>query len=787
MKITKAFVFLSLFCFAGTLNSVAKVLDIYVGNIPEDEIDHIDEAKTFAHLQQAIDYAYKNSDTDITINLFDGEHRITAPIIIDSRLNGLSIKGSSSANVTLKGSSPLELKWKKYKGEIFVASLDPSVSFDQLIVNGKKQTLARYPNYNEDGGYWQGYAADAIAPERIKNWKQPEGAIFNAMHGGRWGGFHYHITGIDEDGEAILEGGVQNNRPSSPHKEYRMVENVMEELDAPGEWYVDKTKHKLYYYPSPDLKLKKARCEGVILKSLIELKGSESKPVRNITIQGIKLTHTQRTIFEEYTPLLRSDWSIYRGAALFIEGAEYCSINNCEFSDLGGNAIFVSGYNTNINISRNHIHDCGASAICFVGEASAVRSPAFQYGKYVPLSEMDTVWGPKTNDYPHNCTANDNLIHRIGRYEKQTAGVQIAMAMNITVSNNSIYDVPRAGINVGDGTWGGHIIEYNDVFNTVLETSDHGAFNSWGRDRFWHPKREVMNQMTTDNPNMPYWDAVNTTVIRYNRFRCDHGWDIDLDDGSTNYHIYSNVCLNGGIKLREGFARVVENNVMINNTVHTHVWFEKSEDVIHRNILFASYKDVGCAGWGRSIDYNLFPNQVSLLKAQVYDIDEHSAYGEPQFIDAENLDYRVADESPALALGFMNFPMTEFGVKAPELKALAKTPEIPHIKAATELEKAGSQSIEWLRADIKSVDSPEEQSAYGLNTTDGVIVKKIGAHSIVGASGLKRGDVILNVEGEKIIDVIHLLNFLKENNTLADLDLIIMRNQAEMPLTIKIK
>ena len=40
--------------------------------------------------------------------------------------------------------------------------------------------------------------------------------------------------------------------------------------------------------------------------------------------------------------------------------------------------------------------------------------------------------------------------------------------------------------------------------------------------------------------------------------------DIDLDDGSSNYHIYNNICLNGGLKLREGFYRTVENNIIIN-------------------------------------------------------------------------------------------------------------------------------------------------------------------------------------------------------------------------------
>ena len=68
------------------------------------------------------------------------------------------------------------------------------------------------------------------------------------------------------------------------------------------------------------------------------------------------------------------------------------------------------------------------------------------------------------------------------------------MCQDIKVSHNTIYDVPRAGINISEGTWGGHIIGYNDVFNTVKESGDHGSFNSWGRDRYWHPNRKDMDQ-----------------------------------------------------------------------------------------------------------------------------------------------------------------------------------------------------------------------------------------------------------------------------------------------------
>jgi hypothetical protein len=81
-------------------------------------------------------------------------------------------------------------------------------------------------------------------------------------------------------------------------------------------------------------------------------------------------------------------------------------------------------------------------------------------------------------------------------------------------------------------------------------------------------------------------------VIQNNRMRCDHGWDIDLDDGSSNYIIRNNLCLNGGIKLREGVNRVVENNILINNSFHPHVWFKNSNDVFKHNIVTTAYQPI---------------------------------------------------------------------------------------------------------------------------------------------------------------------------------------------------
>ena len=745
--------------------------------------DTIDEA-----IRMATELRTKQQTHPIIIHVSEGNYYLDDTILITPLLNNLQIIGEGADKVSLKGSKPLELVWEKHSDHIMVSKVDNDLIFDQLFVNGNKQVLARYPNYDENGGHWQGHAADAIAPERLKTWSQPMNAVFHVMHAGEWGGFHYEISEVDVNGEAILKGGHQNNRTSAGlHQKYRMVENVFEELDSPGEWFLDKNMSLLYYWPTDDVDLNNDLIEVTRLKHLIDIKGDESSSVKDILITGIHFEHTQRTIMEDYEPLLRSDWTIYRGGAVFLENAEDVIIKDCEFSNLGGNVIFLSNFNDNVQLTGNHIHDCGASAISFVGSPTAVRSPSFQYADFIEKAALDTVRGPLNNNYPRNCLVDDNLIYRIGRLEKQTAGVEISMAMAISVSNNSIYDVPRAGINVSEGTWGGHIIEYNDVFSTVLESGDHGAFNSWGRDRFWHPDRAVMDAMVEEHPDMPLWDAVETTVIRNNRFRCDHGWDIDLDDGSSNYEIYNNLCLNGGIKLREGFYRTVENNIIINNGFHPHVWFKNSGDIFRRNIVMTDHKDIRLQAWGKEVDYNIFTDEKSLLKSKESGTDTHSVFEMPKFINPEDGDFRVQNNSKAVAIGFKNFPLNSFGVKKPELRALAKTPEIPELLLSSTKGNLHTETMEWLGGYLKNMETLAERSASGLSRTAGVIIVELEANSILDNSALQKGDVIIDGEGQEINGLLDLKKVIQEHTWKGVLNLKVFRNQKDMDLQIQIK
>ena len=311
-------------------------------------------------------------------------------------------------------------------------------------------------------------------------------------------------------------------------------------------------------------------------------------------------------------------------------------------------------------IKSCHIHDTGASGVCFVGDPKAVRNPLFEYGQTQDLTKIDRTPGPLSDNYPADCTIADCLIHGIGRVERQPAGVQISMSMGITVRDCSIYDCARAGININEGTWGGHLIERCDIFDTVLETGDHGSFNSWGRDRYWasHHRGVSMPEVQKD-PKLPFLDAMKPTVIRdsrwrCNRMRCDHGWDIDLDDGSSNYEIYNNLLLHGGLKFREGYGRKAYNNIMVNCGFHPHVWFDASGDSFHSNIVMAGHADIGMPGyWGKCVDGNLFTSAADLAKARSSGCDVRSLAGDPLFMAPATGDFRVKDGSPALALGFI--------------------------------------------------------------------------------------------------------------------------------------
>ncbi len=777
--------------------SAGNSVDFYVSPDGNDYHPGTQDAPyaTLQKAQDAVRAAKRSNQESLTVYLRGGKYCLKEPLVFTAEDSGWEMLPVEFTAYTgeipiISGGTTLNLHWEIHRDGIMKAAVDYDLEIDQLFVNANCYRMARFPNFDPVAKFFGGTSGDAIAPERVQRWSDPIGGYLHALHEAMWGSKHYRIVGVEATGAFTLQGGWQENRGGDfdPffrggfHKDYLFVENIFEELDAPGEWFYDQKKKVLYANPLPDDDLNHAAIIAAGLKELVIFTGSQKEPVKHIQIKGLHFQHTKRVFMEPYERLLRGDWSIARLGAVRLENAEDCKIADCVFADLGGNGVFISRYNRRISVEGNRFTRLGESAVCLVGDSNAVRSPAVEYSHTLPQDEIDLLPGPRSREYPAFCMVHNNLMHQLGRVGKQTAGVFISMAEEITVSHNTIYDVPRAAICINDGCWGGHVIEYNDAFDTVRESGDHGPFNSWGRDRYWKTSYNGGRDIEPFAKERCLLDNYKTTHIRNNRFAHagGHSWGIDLDDGSSNYRVYDNLCLGMGVKLREGFFRRVENNIIIDGFGGFHIWFPDCDDVISHNI-FVSEKpyqfiraNPHCA---KEFDFNLFYNDhgdititgvdsdMNFEQWQAKGLDRHSLFADPMFVDAENGDYRVSPDSPALKLGFKNFAMNQFGVMKP-----AFSEELNHkprsyksVKTEPAIHSSrDSTPMQWLGATVKNLIGESEKSAAGIGREIGVLVMNVPSGSKAAEAGFQAGDVILRM-GEERVDSIADLARLSQN------------------------
>lgn len=435
-----------------------------------------------------------------------------------------------------------------------------------------------------------------------------------------------------------------------------------------------------------------------------------------------------------------------------------CEVNDCDFVNVGGNAIFLNGANTGNRISGCHFKDSGASGVCFVGELQAVRNGFADFNSKQPaLGQLDLTPGPQTDDYPMECSVSDCLMENLGRVEKQSAGVTIHMSRRITVSHCSIHHLPRSGINIGDGCWGGHIIDGCDVYDTVLESGDHGSFNSWARDRWWGLD---LNGGTWDD-KLAVLDAMEPTTLRNSRWECLHGWDIDLDDGSTNYLIENNLLLNGGLKLREGYHRTVRNNLIPTNGFHFHVWPADSDDnIVTRNITSGGYTgNVQLpANWGLHCDSNFVHRAEQTVgpatrMQEISGYDVRSIMGDAMFRDAANGDWTLLPDSPAIThLGFKPFPLDQFGVRNPRLKRAADAAYAAFHSVKNAVGPRDGTVVDFMGGKVKNLEV-SEKNRLGMTAVTGVLVVDAPSGSALQIAHLVQDDVILSWDEAPVPDV----------------------------------
>ena len=681
----------------------------------------------------------KRGTAPIKVVVSEGTYYLEMPLTFlpeDSGTNTAPVVFAASAGhrVTMSGGRRLACDWTPYRGGIMMSEVPPGLTFTQLFVNGRRQIRARYPNYDPSlpgkSGYIQ--AAGPIpagtpnpfagadedmtfstqAPRGIRfdpstlskrKWSNLRDAEIHIFQAAYWGNLQWRISGIDFATNSIWfgDGGQQigakwSKKPAVLNqKSLFFIDNVFEELDAPGEWFLDIRKNILYYYPERETDLRTAVVEVPVLEHVVRFSGTQESPVHDISLQGFRIAHTTTTYLKSYDVPSLSDWAIHRGGAVFVEGTRNCFVEACWFDAVGGNAVFVNNYNRGFSVSGCKVTEAGDSAICFVGD-------------------LEKTVGTQCA-FPYECQANNNLIYDCGFFGKQIAGVYISRAKRITASHNLMYNLPRAAICIGDGTWGGHVVEYNETHDTVRETSDHGPFNAWGRDRGW-TLAQSHGPYTADR-SLDAWealvDAMEPIIVRHNFFNEKSGWGLDLDDGASNYEIYNNISIGGvSMKLREGAYRKVFNNIwyLAKGAPCFHVGNNDNHDQYFNNItvmdpgnmkwpdgwpwwpqmMYSVIAPPAVGRWFEKIDNNCLycieeefqavvdqlrseagkrnPQRYDLAQWQKLGFDQNSVFANPLFVDPENRDFRVRPESPALKVGFKNFEMGKWGLtdKFPE-------------------------------------------------------------------------------------------------------------------------
>jgi len=251
-------------------------------------------------------------------------------------------------------------------------------------------------------------------------------------------------------------------------------------------------------------------------------------------------------------------------------------------------------------------------------------------------------------------------------------------------------------------------------------------------------------------------DVVKPITLRNNRWRCDKGWDVDLDDGSTNYVITNNIFLAGGLKWREGYHRTGDNNMFAEKArMSVHVWPKNGDDVFTHNI-FNHYDVANPEGWGKTVDNNLFTDASALATARGYGVDKNSATGSPGYVDAGNGNYQLGASSPALALGIKSIPADSYGVTSLSLRAQARTPSFGAVASPGNPDAGAPRDptpVPWRGAQVKNLVGPDERSATGLGADVGVLVVTVPAASQAATDGFKNYDVILQFAGQNVVSL----------------------------------
>ncbi len=395
-------------------------------------------------------------------------------------------------------SKPFEQFKNKYRG----APVAP-----WLYMNDKPMTIARYPNENNG---WAEFSKavdtglpkqDASDPSLRK--QHPGSFVFEDDRPTRWNvddgvwllGYWTHdwfeevikVASYDKEKKIITLAephiyGVAGGTWGAAKRRFYAL-NLLDELDSPGEWYLDRTKMLLYFYP-PENTDNSTIVLATLTKPMVKINGT--KHLKFIGI-NFEYNHSDGVIMQNTVEI---------------------EIAGCKIANLAGTGIVLDGYS---NIIRScDIYNLGQGGISLNG-------------------------GDRKSLISANNLAINNHIHHYGIFQRTYApGIGVNGCGQI-VKNNRIHDAPHNAVLYGGNE---HLFEKNEVYRVVLETGDAGAFYS-GRD--WTSQGNILRHNYIHHLGEGDLSHVNTMGVYLDD--CDCG---DTLEGNIFYRSGRAIMIGGG-------------------------------------------------------------------------------------------------------------------------------------------------------------------------------------------------------------------------------------------------
>jgi len=268
-----------------------------------------------------------------------------------------------------------------------------------------------------------------------------------------------------------------------------------DELDAPGEYYIDRQRGILYFYNPSVISANTDAVLSLLPDDLFSIRSAV-----NVTISGLTMEAGQRS------------------AVNMIYGSGN-TIKNCTCRNLGENGIIISAGN-NHTVMESEVYGTGKTGIYLGG-------------------------GNRTTLTPCNHLAFANDVHDFARFTYcYRPGISVNL-VGIKVVNNRIHSAPHSAITFGQGN--NHEVYFNEIYNVCKETSDSGALYQ-GRDwtsqgtyvsyNYFHDIRGA-----TEDVSAIYFDDQNSGTTAYGNIIANVPKGVLIGGGRDN-HVENNIFLN---------------------------------------------------------------------------------------------------------------------------------------------------------------------------------------------------------------------------------------------------